>query len=107
MVDIYVRDRDGNERVVTTAPGASLMEALRDAGTGVEGICGGNCSCGTCHVFIGEDWVALLTPPSAEETDMLDAVGEVVERRPSSRLGCQIPITEALDGITLEIAPEA
>ena len=105
MVDIHVRDRDGNELVVTAQPGTNLMEVLRDANTGVEGICGGNCSCGTCHVFVAEDWIALLAPPSGEETDMLDAVGEVVERRPTSRLGCQIPVTEAIDGIRLEIAP--
>ena len=107
MVNLYVRERDGTERMITVRPAGSLMEALRDTGTGVEGICGGNCSCGTCHVYVAPDWAARLAPPSAEETDMLDAVGDVVERRPTSRLGCQIPLTEALDGIELEIAPEA
>jgi ferredoxin, 2Fe-2S len=107
MVDIHVRERDGTERVVSTRLGGSLMEALRDADTGVEGICGGNCSCGTCHVYVAEDWAGLLAPPSIDETDMLDAVGDVVERRQTSRLGCQIPLTEAIDGIALEIAPEA
>jgi len=107
MVDIHVRERDGTERVVTSRPGGSLMEALRDAGTGVEGICGGNCSCGTCHVYVAQDWAGKLVPPSRDETDMLDAVGDVVERRPTSRLGCQIPLTDAIDGIVLEIAPEA
>ena len=107
MVDIHVRERDGSERVVTSRPGGSLMEALRDAGTGVEGICGGNCSCGTCHVYVAEDWAAKLPPPAMDETDMLDAVGDVVERRATSRLACQVPLTDAIDGIVLEIAPEA
>ncbi len=107
MVDIHVRERDGSERVVTSRPGGSLMEALRDAGTGVEGICGGNCSCGTCHVYVAEDWAGKLAPPAMDETDMLDAVGDVVERRPTSRLACQVPLTDAIDGIVLEIAPEA
>ncbi|MEI9984253.1 MAG: 2Fe-2S iron-sulfur cluster-binding protein [Aliidongia sp.] len=68
MVDIHVQERDGTERVVSTRPGGNLMEALRDADTGVEGICGGNCSCGTCHVYVDEAWAGRLAPPSIDET---------------------------------------
>ena len=105
MARVHIRGRDGIERDLDALPGASLMDALRDGGTGVEGTCGGMMSCGTCHVYVQADWLVRLPPKSADEADMLEAIGGIVEVRPESRLSCQIPVTEALGGLHLEIGP--
>jgi 2Fe-2S ferredoxin len=78
------------------------MEAAID--NGVEGIvaeCGGACSCATCHVYVDPQWSGRLPPPHAQEDGMLDCV---LDRRPNSRLSCQIKLTEDLDGLVLRVA---
>ncbi len=105
MVLVRVLDRDGSERSLDAISGCPLMEALRDANTGVDGTCGGSCSCGTCHVYVDAAWAARLPPKSEDEQMMLDAIGELVPLKPNSRLSCQIAMSEALDGIVVEIAP--
>jgi len=107
MTEVHVIDRDGSERRVDAEDGRPLMEALRDAGTGIEGTCGGECACGTCHVYIDGAWSGALPVKTGDEDDMLDAVSGLVEVRPTSRLSCQIPVSPALAGLRLEIAPEA
>lgn len=107
MAEIKVKDRDGAEYTVQAPDGGVLMETLRDGGTGVEGTCGGMCSCGTCHVYVDQEWVSQLPPRGEDEEMMLEALGEFVELRPNSRLACQITVDESLSGMTLEIAPEA
>ena len=85
-------------------PGRSVMEALRDSGVGdIQAICGGCCSCATCHVYVDSTFMAQLPAPSADERDLLDTSEH---RRETSRLSCQIPVTAALDGLRLTIAPE-
>lgn len=84
--------------------GRRLMEALRDGGTTVEGTCGGACSCGSCHVYVDEAWLLKLDTAQDDEREMIEAIGDVIEVRPGSRLACQIQMTDALDGLTLTIA---
>jgi len=105
MVTLHVRTADGREMTLEAAPGRPVMEALRDADTGVEGVCGGACSCGTCHVYVADGWRDRTGVPGEDEAEMLAAIAEVGEVREGSRLACQIEITEALDGLTLDVAP--
>lgn len=107
MAQIRITERNGNERTIEADSGQPLMEALRDANTGIQGTCGGACSCGTCHVYIGAAWAAQLPAKSEDEQMMLEALGDLVELRPTSRLACQVPLTDALSGIEVIIAPEA
>ena len=103
MPTFTVIGRDGSQSQVQGIIGASLMEALRDGGIDeLQAICGGCCSCATCHVFIrqgGEQAEAL----NDDEDAMLDGS---LYRDAASRLSCQIPVTDALDGLVIEIAPE-
>lgn len=80
------------------------MEALRDAGfDDILALCGGNCSCATCHIYVDPGRLDQLGPMSADEDDLLDSSDH---RRPNSRLSCQIPITDALDGLAVTLPPE-
>jgi 2Fe-2S ferredoxin len=105
MAMVQVKGRDGGVQSMDVPPGCPLMEALRDAPTGVEGTCGGQMSCGTCHVYVDPNWLDRLPPMSEDEEMMLDALKDFVEIRPGSRLSCQIPISDALEGMLVEIAP--
>lgn len=105
MAVVRILGQDGSVRSIEASNGCPLMEALRDAGTGVDGTCGGACSCGTCHVYVAAEWADRLPPRSEDEQMMLDAIGELVPLKPSSRLSCQIPMQESLSGIIVEIAP--
>lgn len=66
----------------------------------IEGACGGAMACATCHVHVDEAWFARLEPPSPEEEDMLDLAESLAA---TSRLGCQIRMTEALDGLVVRV----
>ncbi|WP_206244781.1 2Fe-2S iron-sulfur cluster-binding protein [Novosphingobium terrae] len=89
---------------VTASEGQSLMEALRDSGfEDIQAFCGGGCSCATCHVVISPDWFAKLPPVSDEENDLLDSIEG---RLATSRLACQIPVSDGLEGMTIMV-PQA
>lgn len=105
MPEVCVKARDGSDHIVAAAVGTPLMEALRDGRLGIDGTCGGACSCGTCHVYIGAEWINLLPVKSSDETMMLEALGEFVPLKDNSRLSCQIPVNASIEGLTLEIAP--
>lgn len=93
---------DGGERSADVKDGHSLMEAAVAIGIPhVIGECGGNLSCATCHVYVTEDWRAATGAPGAFEDDMLDVTE--AERRPESRLSCQLKMSAALDGIVLRV----
>jgi ferredoxin, 2Fe-2S len=95
---------DGTQRVVDAAVGESVMLAATQNGVGgIIAECGGNASCATCHVWVADEFVALVGEPGDMEEDLLDMA--VSERRDGSRLSCQIPVTEELDGLTVEIPP--
>jgi 2Fe-2S ferredoxin len=103
MPTVRVIDRDGAERELDAPIGSTLMEPLRDMDDGVAAICGGMCSCATCHVYVDEAWVAKLPAPMSDETDML---GDLISRRPNSRLSCQVVLNDSLSGLKVTVAPE-
>lgn len=103
MIEIFVTGRDGAEHVVQAEPASSLMEAIRDHGLDeLLALCGGCCSCATCHVYV-EQGQSSLPPISEDENDLLDSSDH---RTGLSRLSCQIPLTLELDGMRVAIAPE-
>ncbi len=104
MPTVYVTTREGEQRVVEATSGRSLMENLREGGIDeILALCGGNCSCATCHVHVAQEWLEKLPAMSADEDDLLDSSDD---RRSDSRLSCQIPVTDALDGLTVTVAAE-
>ncbi|MDH4842269.1 2Fe-2S iron-sulfur cluster binding domain-containing protein [Pseudomonas sp. BN505] len=103
MPMISVVCRDGVRVELSASPGVTLMESLRDSSVGdVTALCGGCCSCATCHVFVLEGG-EYLPPVSSDEGDMLEGS---LFRRANSRLACQVQIEDTFDGLTIEIAPE-
>ena len=103
MAEIHVTDREGAEHTLAATPGWSVMEIIREAGLPIEAACGGCCACATCHVYVDEAWLDRLEGTSDEEDRMLDEAYMVQE---NSRLGCQIPFGEELDGLRVTLAPE-
>jgi ferredoxin, 2Fe-2S len=95
---------DGAVQTVDVPAGLSLMEAAIDNGVpGIVAECGGACSCATCHVYVDPEWAGRLKAADALESGMLDCA---LERRETSRLSCQITLTDALDGLVVHV-PEA
>jgi 2Fe-2S ferredoxin len=104
MARMTVVDRDGKEHEVEAKPGLKVMEILRELDYGVAAICGGLCSCATCHVYVDENWADRLPQRQSDEQDLLT---ELSDYRPAtSRLSCQIEFTDALDGLKVMIAPD-
>jgi 2Fe-2S ferredoxin len=102
MPSLYVIHRDGSETRIEARIGASVMENIRDSGIDeLHAICGGNCSCTTCHVYISE--ALNLQTMESDEHELLDAS---THRKPSSRLSCQIKFASEYDGMKVQIAPE-
>ena len=104
MARLTIVARDGSEKTIEGKAGWSVMENIRDAGFDeLLALCGGCCSCATCHVHVDEEWLGKLRPRGADEDDLLDSSDH---RRANSRLSCQIEFDEALDGLRVTIAPE-
>ena len=100
---VYV-DASGAERVVDGAAGESVMAtAVKNGVGGIIGECGGNASCATCHVWVREEFQAVVGPPHDLEDDLLDLAVE--ERREGSRLSCQIQLGPEMDGLTVDVPP--
>jgi 2Fe-2S ferredoxin len=100
MVKIVYVSSSGKRREVEAKPGMTVMEAATKAGIDeIVAECGGACACATCQVYVTPEWIDKLPPLSPMEGDMLDFA---VNPRPNSRLSCQIIISEALDGLTVE-----
>jgi 2Fe-2S ferredoxin len=105
MPEIIVTLRDGSERRITAETGIPLMEAIRDAGIDeLLALCGGCCSCATCHVHVDPAFADQLAPMSGDENDLLDSAED---RSESSRLSCQIEVCARLDGLHVRIAAES
>lgn len=104
MATIYVTDREGKEHVFEVATGLTLMEPLREVDDGVEALCGGMCSCATCHVYIDAEWSVKLSERGDDELELLEDTE--CFRGEFSRLSCQITISDDLDGLRLVVAPE-
>jgi 2Fe-2S ferredoxin len=100
---VYV-DAEGHEHAVDAMVGESVMAAaVKNGIPGIVGECGGNASCATCHVWVREEFVAHTGTPGEMEEDLLEL--GVSDRRPVSRLGCQISVTPDLEGLTVDIPP--
>ena len=101
---IYV-GAEGQERAIDATVGESVMAAaVKNGVPGIVGECGGNASCATCHVWVRDEFIPLVGEPGPTEDDLLEM--GVSDRREGSRLSCQIPVTVALEGLTVEIPPE-
>ncbi len=104
MARMTVVDRDGKEHQVEAKPGLKVMEILRELDYGVAAICGGLCSCATCHVYIDEAWVDRLPAKQSDEQELLVELTDYREQ--TSRLSCQVEFTEDLDNLKLTIAED-
>jgi len=99
MPKITYIEHDGKKHTVDAAVGTTVMEnAIKNGVPGIVAECGGACSCATCHVHVDEAWTEKVGQPSPMEEDMLDFAFDV---RPTSRLSCQIKVTDELDGLVV------
>ena len=104
MITISVTNRQGEPRSIEAAEGVTLMEAMRDNGFDeLLALCGGCCSCATCHVVVDDAYIGALPAMSEDEDDLLDSSDH---RSANSRLSCQLPLTAALDGLSVTIPAE-
>lgn len=103
MVRVLFRDVDGAATAIDAKPGVSLMESAKAAGVrGIEAECGGSMVCGTCQVYVSEPWFSAIAPASSMEGEMVEYTRHP---RPTSRLSCQIVVSEAMAGMEVEIPP--
>ena len=102
MPRIFFRDANGTRYEVDSASGNTVMEAAVDNNIpGIMAECGGACACATCHAYVDTQWLAKLPAMEDMEDAMLDSA---LDRRPNSRLTCQIEITDELDGLEVQVA---
>ena len=102
MPQIRLTRRDGTTETIDARTGRSLMLNIRKPGQ-IQAICGGEASCGTCHVYVADDWVDRL-PPIQPDEEIILAFSDW--RRANSRLSCQLMVTDELDGLGVTVAPE-
>lgn len=104
MPMINIRLRNGQITAVHAEEGLSIMEAIRNEGVDeLLALCGGCCSCATCHIYVDDDWLDHFTAPSAYEDELLESSSS---RLPTSRLACQLIIDQHMMGLSVTIAPE-
>ncbi len=101
MTKITIVAFDGTRFDLDAENGSTVMEnAIKNSVPGIEAECGGACACATCHVYVDEDWAERVGQPEPMEEDMLDFAYDV---RPTSRLSCQIKVTDDLDGLVVSV----
>lgn len=101
MGKIIFIEHDDTTHVIEFKVGSSLMQvAVDNAIPGIDGDCGGECACGTCHIIISDEWFEKTGAPGGDEEQMLSMTPE---RTKTSRLGCQVKTTEAMDGMTVRL----
>jgi 2Fe-2S ferredoxin len=93
-------ERDGTRREVDAPLGLSVLEIAHRHGVDIEGACEGSLACSTCHVIVDPAWFGKLEPPTEDEEDMLDLAFDLQR---TSRLGCQLIMTKALDGLVVRL----
>lgn len=103
MITIKVKDLDGEQHEVQAATGDHLMGTLREFEWGVAAVCGGMCSCATCHVYLEGDWPEQFPPADSDEFELLEFLDEY---QPNSRLSCQLMLEPRHEGLELTLAPE-
>jgi len=96
-------ERDGNKKEVDAPVGLTILDIAHRNDIDIEGACEGSLACSTCHVIVDKEWYGRLEEPSEDEEDMLDLAFGLT---PTSRLGCQVVITEELDGLTVALPAE-
>ena len=104
-MEILLTRPDGAETTLSCQPGVTLMEALRDGGVPMRAECGGACACATCHVHVAEEWQKQAGVASDEETDLLEDSDYFIDG--TSRLSCQIKLTDAHDGLAVTLQLDA
>ena len=104
MVRVRFIGRDGEVTEAEAAPGTALLDVAQACGMPLEGTCEGQMACSTCHVVVAAEWFDKLPPAVEEEEDMLDLAAGVTR---TSRLSCQIELTEELDGLEVRIPAES
>jgi ferredoxin, 2Fe-2S len=104
MARMIVVDRDGKEHEVEGKSGLKIMEILRELDYGVAAICGGLCSCATCHIYVDPVWADRLPKPQSDEMELLKELSDYKEA--TSRLSCQVDFTDTLNGLKVTIAPD-
>lgn len=103
MTKIHYLLVNGEVRTVEAIDGKSLMRTALDNGvSGIDGQCGGELACATCHVYLDPKWMHVAGFPSSDEEEMLDMVDA---RTPRSRLSCQLRVSPACDGLVVEVGP--
>ena len=103
MITIKVTDLEGRKHELETEPGEVLMDLLREQDWGVAALCGGMCSCATCHVFVDEEWLESFPQKESDEEELLEILDYF---EANSRLSCQLRLQQAHDGLSLTLAPE-
>ena len=101
---IHVTDQSGAEHELEGLDGWRVMEVIRDWGLNIKAECGGACSCATCHVYVEDGWLDKLGKPSDDEEDLLYST---LDKKPNSRLSCQILLSDDLDGLKVALAPSS
>ncbi|MCP5328869.1 MAG: 2Fe-2S iron-sulfur cluster-binding protein [Steroidobacteraceae bacterium] len=101
---LKVVDRDGKEHDVEAKAGLKVMETLRELDYGIAAICGGMCSCATCHIYVDPAWVPKLPPAMSDERELLAELS--YHNGETSRLSCQVEMTNDLAGMRVTIAPD-
>ena len=101
MPKITYVEHNGKKHVVEAVNGATVMSsAIDNLVPGIDADCGGQCSCATCHVIVEDEWMEVVGPPGHQEESMLDLNPE---RAANSRLSCQIPVRDELDGLVVKL----
>jgi 2Fe-2S ferredoxin len=101
---ILVVDQDGAQHELEGLDGWRVMEVIRDWGLNIKAECGGSCTCATCHVWVDEAWYGKLPPASDDEEDLIFST---LDQKPTSRLSCQILLSDELDGLKVTLTPSA
>jgi ferredoxin, 2Fe-2S len=99
---LKVIDSAGSHHELDALPGWRVMEIIRDWDLPIKAECGGACSCATCHVYVDDEWLTRLPEKDDEEVDQL---AYLPDRRPNSRLSCQVLMSDDLDGLKVTLAP--
>lgn len=104
MAKITYVQPDGSEKTVDVSSGQTVKDgAVNNLIPGILAECGGACACATCHVYVAQDWWDKVGPPGEVERDMLDFANDI---RDTSRLSCQIPVNDELDGLVVNVPEE-
>jgi 2Fe-2S ferredoxin len=101
---IHVTEQDGTQHELEGLDGWRVMEVIRDWGLNIKAECGGACSCATCHVWVDPEWYRRLKPAEDCEEDLIYST---LDQKPTSRLSCQILLSDELDGLKVTLTPSA